>query len=250
MPTTSRVYLPRDSAGFLSRSAELVDDVRLGLADRLLGRAQEVISVPETGHGELRALVEQLAGGPRDALLIAESRSARLSQGEGSAATVHDALAHGPASPEALGLRSFPGGDLVSARAARHYVRDTARSWGLPRGAVEDIETVTGELMANALEHSDSETISVTLTCTAGAVVVSVTDQGQDRGRLPGSERVSGPVSEPIRPQPQSGPQSDQEDGRGLLITDALSARWGTRWTGKGLTVWAEVVADLREPVR
>ncbi len=44
----------------------------------------------------------------------------------------------------------------------------------------------------------------------------------------------------PLTAPPRS-PSPERERGRGLLITDALAARWGTRQSGDGLTVWAEV---------
>ncbi|MFC9464955.1 ATP-binding protein [Streptomyces coelicoflavus] len=37
------------------------------------------------------------------------------------------------------------------------------------------------------------------------------------------------------------GSGAERERGRGLLITDALASRWGTRRVRGGLTVWAEV---------
>ncbi|WP_190198518.1 hypothetical protein [Streptomyces djakartensis] len=63
---------------------------------------------------------------------------------------------------------------------------------------------------------------------TAG-VTISVTDEG---GR---SAAVPVPAPPPLPPSPE------EERGRGLLITDALAARWGTRQSGRGPTVWAEV---------
>ncbi|WP_063741947.1 ATP-binding protein [Streptomyces yerevanensis] len=241
--------------GVLSRHADRIEAAQLGLVERLLDRAREAAAAPEARTGELRTLVEQLTDGLRDALLIADNRDARPSGGErfsagefralcldqgspglpeGSHAApplieaVHDLLAYRSAVPHALGLRSFPGRDLTSASAARHYVRDTASAWGLPKGMVDDLETVTGELTANALEHSDSHTVTVALARMAGAAVVSVTDEGRGcRGHRP--------VPEPTSPPP------DQEYGRGLLITEVLATRWGQRRVGRGLTVWAVV---------
>jgi anti-sigma regulatory factor (Ser/Thr protein kinase) len=248
--------------GVLSQHADRIETAQLGLAERLLDRAREAATAPEARTDELRALVKQLTDGLHDALLIAASRDARLGSrdarpgggeqltagefgalclGQGSPGlpegaraapplieAVHDLLAYRPAVPHALGLRSFPGRDLASAGAARHYVRDTARAWALPKDVVDDLETVTGELTANALEHSDSRTVTVALARMVGAAVVSVTDEGRGcRGHRP--------VPEPTSPPP------DQEDGRGLLITEALATRWGQRRVGGGLTVWAVV---------
>lgn len=249
------------ATGVLSQHADQIEAVQLGLAGRLLDRAREVAAAPEVSIGELRLLAGQLADGLRDALLIAESRGTRLGHGEwlsagefssacpdlaasalpeGSCAApplikaIHDILMYRPAVSHALGLRSFPGGDLASASAARHYVRDTARAWGLPGIMVDDLETVTGELMANALEHSASRSVTVTLARIAGAAVISVTDEG--RGRRNHHQ----PVPEPSSPPP------DQEHGRGLLITEALAACWGQQRVDGSLTVWAVIEAGYR----
>ncbi|MEV0641100.1 ATP-binding protein [Streptomyces sp. NPDC050619] len=132
----------------------------------------------------------------------------------------------------AFTLLTLPGHDLASARAARHHVRDMARSWSLPTGAADDLESITAELVANALEHSDSRTLTVTCALTVGRVAVSVTDEGEARdGRTP------------IAPGAPRTPPPEHEHGRGLLITDSLAARWGSRQSGEGLTVWAEVLA-------
>nr|WP_279626755.1 ATP-binding protein [Streptomyces flavidovirens] len=134
-----------------------------------------------------------------------------------------DALVHCPAAPQALSLLSLPGGDLASAGAARRYVRVVTVAWGLPPDTADALETITGELAANSLEYSASLSITVALSRTASAVVVSVSDEGQEC------------VSVPDAPGPE------QECGRGLLIVGALAARWGQRRTRGGLTVWAEI---------
>lgn len=180
----------------------------------------------EGGTGDdLRLLAGQLAESLADVLLVAESRRPRLS----------GAAEHVPAYAlpglRAHSLRTFPGQDLASARAARCHVRDTVRSWGLPPEAVDDLELITGELVANALEHTDSRTITVTCGLTAEAAAVGVTDEGE-----------SGAAVVP------EVPRGEQENGRGLLITDALAARWGSLRTGGGLTIWAEAAADVGSP--
>ncbi|MGP4053108.1 ATP-binding protein [Streptomyces sp. 2A115] len=120
----------------------------------------------------------------------------------------------------------LPGGDLASAGAARRYVRGAARSWGLHPDAVDTLEAITGELAANALEHSHSQSITVALSLAAGTVTVSLTDEG------------TGQVSVPETVEPE------RESGRGLLIANALATRWGQRQTGGRFTVWAEVVLE------
>ncbi|MFI6726207.1 ATP-binding protein [Streptomyces sp. R-74717] len=93
----------------------------------------------------------------------------------------------------------------------------------MPPDAVDALELITGELAANALEHSASRSITVVLSRTARTVVVGVIDEGR------GSATAAGT------------PPPDQEDGRGLLIVGALASRWGQRRACGGLMVWAEV---------
>lgn len=200
-------YLSTDGTGPASRLADRIENVQLGLADKLLNRARDLLtehwSPPTTELGHLAA---QLTDALRDALLIAESRGTRLAPAENNRVlssgvrnrpplieVVHNALTHCPTTPQAFGLLSLPGGDLTSAGATRHYVRMAARSWGLSPD-------------------------------TADTATVSVTDEGQ-------GFRVSVPDT----------PGPERERGRGLLITDALATRRGQYRTGCGLTVWAEI---------
>ncbi|OUC98594.1 ATP-binding protein [Streptomyces swartbergensis] len=89
-------------------------------------------------------------------------------------------------------------------------MRDTARAWGLPRGPTDDLESITGELVANALEHGDGHSITVAWALAAETVTISVTDEGEYR---------TAPLSAlPLPPSPE------QERGCGLLITVALTA--------------------------
>ncbi|MFI2204540.1 ATP-binding protein [Streptomyces sp. NPDC020192] len=210
----------------ISRLADRIENAQLGLADRLLARTHDVLAAGGPNAAEVASLASQLGDALADALLIARSRGARL--GGAAQALPGGAPDDTPAEPRAYGWQSFPGGDLASAPAARRYVRDTARLWALPTGVTDDLETIAGELVANALEHSDSRTVTVACVLMRWSVTISVTDQGG--GRTPGT------TATPVGP-----PGADQEQGRGLLITQALSHRWGTWPTGGGLTVWAEV---------
>ncbi|GGT92842.1 ATP-binding protein [Streptomyces coeruleorubidus] len=54
--------------------------------------------------------------------------------------------------------------------------------------------------------------------------------------------RAEGDCRTDSLPAPPRPPNPEQGRGRGLLITDALAARWGIQRSGGGLTVWAEVL--------
>lgn len=85
---------------------------------------------------------------------------------------------------------------------------------------LDDILIVSGELVANAVEHGRGE-VSVHVGITeAGDVVVSVTDSNVLLPRL--------------LPQDPQAPR-----GRGLLIVDSLASEWGTGPTASGKVVWA-----------
>lgn len=214
-------YLSTDGTGPVSRLANRIEAVQLGLAGRVLGHGRRVLA--ECGPpavAELRFLCVQLVEALHDALFIAESRGIRLAPAD------DDEGGEDPDEPPASALASLPGGELASAGAARRFVRDVARSWRLPRGAADDLETVTGELVANALEHSDSRFLVVELTCVGRVVRVDVCDEGTGRAVV------------------RQEPSAEQEHGRGLPIVAALSERWGQDRTDDGHTVWAEV--DVR----
>jgi anti-sigma regulatory factor (Ser/Thr protein kinase) len=76
----------------------------------------------------------------------------------------------------------------------------------------EDVETVTSELVSNAIAHASAQAFDLELLRLDGsrAVVVVVTDPCP----LPPVKRV---------------PATAAENGRGLLVVEALSTRWG--WT-------------------
>ncbi|MFI1730193.1 ATP-binding protein [Streptomyces acidicola] len=236
-----------DGDGAASRLADRIENMQLDLADRLLGRTGDLRArrgANAKADGELRALAGQLADALGDTLLIARSRGARLAgvprARPDATSSVPSALpvpvrafpdvppCNSPA-PHAYALLTFPGRDFASAPAARRFVRDTARSWGLSRRTTDDLETIVGELVANALEHSESSVVTVTCSHTATAVMISVIDEGHG--------------SVPVVPL-GAAPEPEREHGRGFLITDALADRWGTRGTGSGLMVWAEIVTE------
>ncbi|MEU6538233.1 ATP-binding protein [Streptomyces sp. NPDC047000] len=213
-----------DGAGTASRLADRIEETQLVLGERLLSRSREVLAMRTTASAaELGSLADQLSEALGDVLRIACSRGAR----GGTGLPAHPALPLPRASQDALlayAQWTLPGDDLSSAPTARRHLRDTARSWHLPPGPAGDLETVAGELVANALEHSGSRTVTVACARHPSAVVLTVTDAGT--GHSPTFVSV---------------PPPDSEHGRGLLITGVLATRWGTHRTADGLTVWAEI---------
>lgn len=232
----------------MSRIADRIESGGTGL----VSRARDVLAGAGVEHGlsGLALPAVQLVDALVGALIVGGSRGACPGvSGPALPHAVGDASSSAGAKPEGLacagavseirgfGLLTLPGRpDLASAGAARRYARDTAQGWGLTADVVDDLESIVGELAANALEHSvsdpergGSDLITVTLTLATATVTVGVTDAGPRRG-------IAAPV--PAR----SLPGAEQERGRGLLITEALADRWGLRRTRDCQTVWADVV--------
>ncbi len=82
---------------------------------------------------------------------------------------------------------------------------------------------IVSELVANTVDHTRCRLIRVTIRrLTNGAVRISVADK--------------------CRVTPELGrPDDDQEGGRGLLLVDAMSWRWGYDRKPWGKVVWAEL---------
>ncbi|MPY62451.1 hypothetical protein [Streptomyces spongiae] len=70
--------LTDDNGGYLTRLADSIESVQLGMGSELLDHAQELVNDPKTGPAELRYLSARLTESLRDVLRVAESRGARL----------------------------------------------------------------------------------------------------------------------------------------------------------------------------
>ncbi|MEV0884423.1 ATP-binding protein [Streptomyces microflavus] len=109
------------------------------------------------------------------------------------------------------------------ARLARLLATEQLRSWGLP---LEDASLVIGELATNAALHGyvPGRDFRILLSVYGDVLRIEVADTRGDG-----------------LPQKQE-PAADSESGRGLLLVEALSVRWGTEHGPfPRKTVWAEV---------
>ncbi|XRQ09483.1 ATP-binding protein [Actinomadura welshii] len=121
-----------------------------------------------------------------------------------------------------LGTITVPGVPK-SAQAARAFVRGMAPH--IEDEAMADIVLCVDELVANACEHTASGTggqVTVIVSTGEDVLRVTVLDQGGTQGR----------------PRVQSDPCA--ENGRGLLLVDALAKSWGSHPALNGTAVWAE----------
>ncbi|MET9899775.1 ATP-binding protein [Streptomyces sp. NPDC006446] len=116
-------------------------------------------------------------------------------------------------------------------RRQRKDLRRTMTEWGL-EAACEDVLLVTGELLANALEHGRPP-VRVVFTETR-------TDEGRCL-RIEVTDAGTGPDVGLVRATWRHPSFSLADGGRGLLIVDTLAARWGDEPVAEGHTVWADV---------
>jgi anti-sigma regulatory factor (Ser/Thr protein kinase) len=117
-------------------------------------------------------------------------------------------------------------GTRYSAWMARYYVRAALRLHGLD-GYAEDVTMVTSELVTNAIIHTDAEVI------------------GLELGRLHDPGALAIVVTDPSPNPPVRRDASDAaEHGRGLLMVEALSARWGWRPKYPGKAVYAILTTE------
>lgn len=125
-------------------------------------------------------------------------------------------------SPDLHSLRepdSFHHGDFGISRLtpsmARRMTRHILSGWEVPSDTIGAAELVTSELVTNALQAATERTtrriyvphISLTLWHIKDLVVVEVTDDNEE-------------------PPTMKAADSESQDGRGLLIVDALSLEW------------------------
>jgi anti-sigma regulatory factor (Ser/Thr protein kinase) len=115
-----------------------------------------------------------------------------------------------------LGTLTLPGSER-SVAYARRFVRDMI---GADHPALDDAELCTSELVANALTHTASKQVTVTVARDAGNPRISVADDGAG-GQVPY-----------VREDPLA------EDGRGMLIVAALATDWGVETGDHGTTTW------------
>ncbi|ETA00581.1 ATP-binding protein [Frankia sp. CcI156] len=105
----------------------------------------------------------------------------------------------------------------------------TLTEWSVDTDAVSSAELVVCELASNAVKASRPEdVVAIRLTATGGNVLVEVWDGNDTAPRI-------------------ESPDVFSEDGRGLLMVDALSRQWSW-WRVKtgGKVVWAEIPGGLR----
>lgn len=113
-------------------------------------------------------------------------------------------------------------GSLESPRQAREYVRGRL---GDDHPAVEDVTLLVSEVVTNAVVHSNSRDgggVTLALADCFDLIHVDVVDEG-------GAS------------VPQVGEDRFAESGRGLMLVDLISDRWGVYEDEAGRTVWFQI---------
>jgi anti-sigma regulatory factor (Ser/Thr protein kinase) len=110
---------------------------------------------------------------------------------------------------------------------ARRRVRAHLQDQGCGDDTCDTAVLLVSELFTNALRHTASATIGCTVRTDRDQLRIEVQDEGRGADDL-----ALGPAG------------SAEEDGRGLLMVDVLSAGWGFSADGRGQTVWCTLPND------
>ncbi|WP_258572879.1 anti-sigma regulatory factor [Streptomyces sp. KM273126] len=142
---------------------------------------------------------------------------------------VYSRMPEHPRRSEVFGLPATP----ASVRQAREIVREVLDAWGAAPELCDDAVLVISELVTNAFTHTRSDRVVCRLNLGGGRLRVEVEDQNRD-ATLP----------------EQRQPDSDDQNGRGLMLVCALSSDWGAGASahGSGSVVWAELAWRPAEP--
>lgn len=116
---------------------------------------------------------------------------------------------------------------LRSIRSARVFVRRTLAASEVGPSVVDDATLIVSELLTNVALHCAGDT-EPEATVRLVAVLARLRIEVHDTSPLILAQRVPG---------------DDDEHGRGLLVVDALSERWGYSSTANGKCVWCELAA-------
>jgi anti-sigma regulatory factor (Ser/Thr protein kinase) len=113
---------------------------------------------------------------------------------------------------------------------SRAFVKATLAAWGLHH--LEDIAALlSNELASNAIQHAGGA-YQLTIELDPPQLRVEVIDPSP---ALPAVPATRGPT--------------DSESGRGLLLVEALAARWGTRLLSGGKAVWFALLVGGASPL-
>jgi anti-sigma regulatory factor (Ser/Thr protein kinase) len=108
---------------------------------------------------------------------------------------------------------------------ARRLVEEAVTTWRLPDELGDDAALVVTELVSNGADHAKGP-LRLTVSRTETGVLIEVFDRSAEL-----------PTLRPVEP--------DSARGRGMIIVNALSSRWGVTPSDDGKTVWAELTPTV-----
>ncbi|MFF2503033.1 SpoIIE family protein phosphatase [Streptomyces sp. NPDC058067] len=182
----------------------------------------------------VKALTEAVRAGPVQATAMADHLSEPLRQARPNGDDVALLVLRrdlDPGTPLAPRIHQYlHPADPQGLAETRTALRRALQDWGFA-SIVDDVEVAAGELMVNALLHTE-----------AGAVVtLEVLPGPARRVRLWVKDRSS------VWPRRRT-PGEAATSGRGLLMVDAYTDAWGVEPRGDGKAVWCEFTATEPPP--
>jgi anti-sigma regulatory factor (Ser/Thr protein kinase) len=118
-----------------------------------------------------------------------------------------------PLASAAIMLRPEP----QAVAAGRRFVQRTLTEWGQP-GHVDNAYLLVSEILTNAVHHARTA-IGLRVYHTTREIVAEITDDS-------------------THPPRRLLPQPDDENGRGLMLVEAVASDWGSRTAETGKAVW------------
>ncbi|GAA4203039.1 hypothetical protein GCM10022252_60070 [Streptosporangium oxazolinicum] len=143
-----------------------------------------------------------------------------------------------------LGLPRIP--EMVGR--AREFVRRAALDWAVGKDTTATVELLISELVTNSVCHTAGDHVQVWVRLRGRLLFVEVHDGGPAwrlRTSLPGLGDENGGAARRLRARPSD---LEAENGRGLLLVNALALRWGYRRHGGGTLTWACVAVPISQP--
>ncbi|MFE1954052.1 SpoIIE family protein phosphatase [Streptomyces sp. NPDC059524] len=175
------------------------------------------------------ALSTALSSGPEHAEDIADHLSRSLWETWGSGDDIALLVLRrvpDPGTPKAPRIHRYVHqADPEGLADARQALREHLTAWGLGEVA-DDVEVAAGELLVNALVHTEGGAI----------LTLEVLPETPRHVRLWVKDRSS------ARPHRRS-PGETATSGRGLMLVEALASRWGVEPRGEGKAVWCDFEA-------
>ncbi|MEV7419870.1 ATP-binding protein [Streptomyces sp. NPDC089919] len=131
----------------------------------------------------------------------------------------------------AVGPQRYSDGYAPRATAPSRARRDVTlclHTWGLDH-LVDDAALIVSELVTNAVRHTGTRRVGVSVTRHPDRVRIVVTDTSR---------------TVPAIAPPDTDTEAHAESGRGLRLVDRLATDWGSERLRTGKRIWAELATE------